>query len=130
MTEDEFIFAVAALHGELGEAQKSLDKAEAAIASTNTMIVRHEIMYNATLEALQSQLKAPVSSLSEYKSLRSGIQHMRTRLEELRASKGKLVSTRNVALVAIPKIKAQIMDLEAQANAVEPNYKVLELRPK
>lgn len=128
MTEDELIFASAAVEGEISDTVKTVSKAEQHLASLNQYIVRKELIIKSVLDALQNLKETPVVMMSEHKSLVTALKGSRVELEDLLQKRFQATQVRNKALAALPKLRKQLQTLEHQLDNFEPPRTVLEFR--
>lgn len=128
MSEDELIMAVATLHGDINDHQKTVSKTEAIIANIDSKITRQEMLSRAARSSLESLVKQPAILMEQFKVLRAEMRTAGVALDQLRTERFKAVQVRNKALAAIPGLRKQLQRLEHQLDTYEPPRQVLEFR--
>ena len=69
MSEDDLIFAISLVSGDINDHMKTVSKAENALSSLSERLTRQKMVGSVTREALENLVRASVASLGEYKPL-------------------------------------------------------------
>ena len=130
MTEDELFFAVDAVRDELRKAKDTHRQHSAFLEAQAKTVDRNEQIRRSLVEALDHLFSSPVVSIGEYKSLINGFRTTNKQLDDLQEKRTQSLKTRNQAALEIPKLEAQLADLEQQLDRYEPPRVVLEFKRK
>lgn len=87
MTEDETIFALATVERELDGVQAQMVAAVATLRKMDKIISQQEILVNSLMGTLDSLMKAPVISLTEFRSVATGRNKAEQDLQTMRGQR-------------------------------------------
>jgi len=128
VNEDELFFAIETLRGEVQEAKNKLKQSTFFLESQDKVYERNEMVRKSLTEALKHLLGSPVVSLTEYRSLTSGLATTKKQLIAIQEKRFQTRKIRNQALTDLPRSEAQLADLELQLELYEPPRVVLEFK--
>lgn len=120
--------AIATLQRDIRDNRKTVSKVEFQLSELDRKIARQDLIFSSVLSALEHLIKQPVIMMSEYRSLRSGLQISRQSLAELREEKRKAQEVEMKARRALPSLEQSLEELEYQLAVYEPPRTVLEFR--
>jgi K+-sensing histidine kinase KdpD len=128
LTEDELFFAVDTVRDELRKARETHRQHSAYLEAQAKMVDRNEQIRKSLVDALNHLFTCPVVSIGEYRSLTDGLRNINRQLGDLQEKRTQSLKKRNQAALEIPKLEAQLVDLELQWDRYAPPRVVLEFK--
>jgi chromosome segregation ATPase len=128
LTEDELFFAVDTVRDELRKARDTHRQHSTFLEAQAKTIDRNEQIKKSLVDALRHLFSCPVVSIGEYRSLTDGLRNTNHQLDDLKEKRTQSLKKRNQAALEIPKLEAQLADLERQWDQYEPPRVVLEFK--
>lgn len=126
MSEDELIFAIAAVHGDIGDLEKSLSKSVENIASYNKTIAQYELLYKSTRESLEFLVKQRIILIDQFNRMRKEMRYASVKLEEAGQWRAKCLASIEKYKKQLPELRKQLNQLENQLDNFVPPRTVLE----
>lgn len=128
MTAAELSMAIVILESDIKLAEGQLQGSELKIKENEERIDYLYEVIKTNQEALFNLKDCPVSSISEFQSLKKGIAVAQGDMINLRAESRGALKARNSALSSLPKMKKLLVQLEDQLKAYVPPKRILEFK--
>jgi len=128
VTEDELLFAIETIRAELEHAKGKHKQMAIFVENQNKAISKHQTVKKASIEALEHLLASQIVSIGEYRSLMAGLRTTNTQLDNILKRRSESIKTHHQASLDIPKLEAQLADLQRQLERYEPTRVVLEFK--
>lgn len=128
MTEDELFFAVDAIRTDLRRANDRLRTSTSFLETCKKTLERNGQVRKSVNEALGHLFSSPVVSIGEYRSLKNGLDESKKQLADILEKHAHFTKIRNQAALDIPKLEAQLVDLERQLEQFESPSMILEFK--